>query len=966
MEKSCQSRPTVSDETSIDELTNSVASLRVSQSFFNNITNEEASCLLELTHCKECANIETCLNEIDIESTNYNTDYESSDSEKNYSDNDSEYNGYTCQKDITESFSGIMKREYNPETDSSSDETGNSSDDSENDAQEEIGVLRGPDRRSTIVPNQPYTRPNKNEELNLNERKAHTRTNVNCNEQPHTHETILYCNNLFQDTNNAGDINVFTSFPHLPFEDLDFETTRSPLIDQEVNVEPRSNEHEFATKKPVGFNPPFENYEASTLQSWVDIYLSEAETSIENQPSSNMSLDLTDMNQVTTCNFEIWNIDTSTSSNCNVNSDFMANNACSGLTSKIQRGNSDQVMDSNYCDDVVSPSIYVWDNIGNTQNNLSKPTHKEVYSIPKLESVYTDQTSMEKRSTLDFINASSTDSSTENYSGAVLHTTGTPSVYCSEAERSIRTPPAFNMPLFFSEMTQFSTSSFETSSADILSSLHSTRKLDITENTDSNADNACSGPASDRPAFSAFNTQQTNENKSTWDLSQENLDQVVNSSQDSIYQDDIQSPSFYASDNEANIRDNSQKSLNKEDYFISPLLSFYTDLNNKQKNSANGTEQHTTPAFMNQSTTLLHIQPPKYQMLPPKTETIMPAQIRTFKDVGQCSVSDFRSASSVNGSTKNTRVTLSQLHLPKYKRILPKTSSNSPKGLSSPNLISEAPIKRNNGSTKIRKFVKYIKLCDRKQYEERLNRIINEGNKLDFKNEGKTIFHAVIKKGFPHFVIVMLECIREGLHQNPKPPYLGGICDIASFVDIQDSLGRTALYLSVENNFLSLTKFLLEEANADPNISHNVTGETCLHVACKKGEIYLETVKALCKEKRMNFDTRNNLGKTALHEAINSHNEIFNSLPIVTTMLRCGARLNVEDADGLTPIHVVVQKKNKPLLEIMQKYGSDFREAVNAKDGGGRTALEFAILLNVNNDIMKILITYCPTTPVSR
>ena len=82
------------------------------------------------------------------------------------------------------------------------------------------------------------------------------------------------------------------------------------------------------------------------------------------------------------------------------------------------------------------------------------------------------------------------------------------------------------------------------------------------------------------------------------------------------------------------------------------------------------------------------------------------------------------------------------------------------------------------------------------------------------------------------------------------------------FINHQNELGKTPLYIACEYENYDIIKLLLKN-NANPNIYEFNEKNTPLLISCEKNNIKI--VKRLLKNKNININHQNNLNKTALH-----------------------------------------------------------------------------------------------------
>ncbi|CAB0031871.1 unnamed protein product [Trichogramma brassicae] len=122
-------------------------------------------------------------------------------------------------------------------------------------------------------------------------------------------------------------------------------------------------------------------------------------------------------------------------------------------------------------------------------------------------------------------------------------------------------------------------------------------------------------------------------------------------------------------------------------------------------------------------------------------------------------------------------------------------------------------------------------------------------------------------------------------------------------VDARDNDGRTPLHVSIRNGNINLMKFLLTRG-ANPNLA-NENGFTTLHIACQRKYDDVDLLKMLFEaadkfNKPLQVDARDKSDCTPLHLALNCGHE-----QIAEWLLRKGADLNLANAKGSTPLHLI-------------------------------------------------------------
>ncbi|CAB0036438.1 unnamed protein product [Trichogramma brassicae] len=199
-------------------------------------------------------------------------------------------------------------------------------------------------------------------------------------------------------------------------------------------------------------------------------------------------------------------------------------------------------------------------------------------------------------------------------------------------------------------------------------------------------------------------------------------------------------------------------------------------------------------------------------------------------------------------------------------------------------------------------------------------------------------------------------------------------------VNASNKNGRTPLHLALEHGHEHLAKLLLRRG-ADPNRADE-RGCACLHVVCKRSHYRNDALLKILFEHGngpIDVDARDDEGDTALRLAL-----IDGLDKVAEILLRQGANPNLANDRGETPLHAVCQKKcddapakifydvyddasvkmfrdlcngasAEMLLDVCNDASAktffevcdelDLRVRVDAKDGSGRTPLQWAVAM---------------------
>lgn len=137
-------------------------------------------------------------------------------------------------------------------------------------------------------------------------------------------------------------------------------------------------------------------------------------------------------------------------------------------------------------------------------------------------------------------------------------------------------------------------------------------------------------------------------------------------------------------------------------------------------------------------------------------------------------------------------------------------------------------------------------------------------------------------------------------------------------VNAQDKrLNSPFLYAGAEGN-LTLVKAALQH-NADFKV-YNRYGGSALIPAAEKG--HLEVVKLLVNTPNYPIDHINNLGWTALMEAIVLSNGGKVHTAIVDELIKGGVNVNIPDAKGVTPLKHAKNRKFTEIIRLLEQAGA--------------------------------------------
>ncbi|SFF16464.1 hypothetical protein SAMN05216378_5218 [Paenibacillus catalpae] len=137
-------------------------------------------------------------------------------------------------------------------------------------------------------------------------------------------------------------------------------------------------------------------------------------------------------------------------------------------------------------------------------------------------------------------------------------------------------------------------------------------------------------------------------------------------------------------------------------------------------------------------------------------------------------------------------------------------------------------------------------------------------------------------------------------------------------VNIRDNrLNSPFLYAGAEG-YLDILKLTID-AGADPKIT-NRYGGVALIPASEHG--YVEVVRELLERTEIDVNHVNNLGWTALLEAIILNNGNKRQVETVQLLIEHGADVNLADGDGVTPLKHARSKGFKEIERVLMQAGA--------------------------------------------
>jgi ankyrin repeat protein len=154
-------------------------------------------------------------------------------------------------------------------------------------------------------------------------------------------------------------------------------------------------------------------------------------------------------------------------------------------------------------------------------------------------------------------------------------------------------------------------------------------------------------------------------------------------------------------------------------------------------------------------------------------------------------------------------------------------------------------------------------------------------------------------------------------------------------VNVQDSIGRTALHISAAAGAFDLSKLLLDQG-AEPTICDK-RGRIPLHYAVLAGSpVVVEELLHRASETASAHDIE---GNTALHLVMQANKvdaECRGS--IVNALVANGADVNAKNKENVTPLQIAAESDSSQMVALLLK-GGKFKVDVNTRNRAGETSL---------------------------
>lgn len=241
--------------------------------------------------------------------------------------------------------------------------------------------------------------------------------------------------------------------------------------------------------------------------------------------------------------------------------------------------------------------------------------------------------------------------------------------------------------------------------------------------------------------------------------------------------------------------------------------------------------------------------------------------------------------------------------------------------------------------------------------EQTLRALLEYPSRVDLKqqdNAGDTALHK-IRRGTPLAVVKLLVNAGAELDMTNHEGYTplavaidAGNVEVSRYLLSKiDSPGSGLLHRAIFGGNQALIQMMVE-GGADVNEVDPRTGETPLYAYLTGSNPSLSIVRYLVDVAKTDV----NLASTNLRYPIMQACKFFNR-EIVHFLVEAGADVNVKDASGRSPIHVLYYSQHHDYddIDFLVEHGADLR----ARDKLGRTAVHYAAALADEDDIETLL-----------
>lgn len=168
-------------------------------------------------------------------------------------------------------------------------------------------------------------------------------------------------------------------------------------------------------------------------------------------------------------------------------------------------------------------------------------------------------------------------------------------------------------------------------------------------------------------------------------------------------------------------------------------------------------------------------------------------------------------------------------------------------------------------------------------------------------------------------------------------------------VNVQCNNEYTALMLAVSH--IEMFKKLVKRPDCDINLTNNLN-QTALIIACKQQSLYCVKLLLNCN-KKINLDTKDSFGNTALMYICNSSSNSENIKYIFKLLINAGASVDIQNSTGETALAVECIRKNITYLKKTVRVLVSKSNINKQNDKGMTSLMHICSLTSPHNSIIK-------------
>ncbi|KAG5468815.1 hypothetical protein CUR178_01651 [Leishmania enriettii] len=193
-----------------------------------------------------------------------------------------------------------------------------------------------------------------------------------------------------------------------------------------------------------------------------------------------------------------------------------------------------------------------------------------------------------------------------------------------------------------------------------------------------------------------------------------------------------------------------------------------------------------------------------------------------------------------------------------------------------------------------------------------------------FNAAGKNAVNAVSGEGYAPLYFA---CMKSSVSLQ----VIEELVRLGAAIDSRGTDGETPLYISVYNNRLDVTKYLIS-CKADVNAVNGPHRETALHVAARCG--FADVLSCLVSA-GADLNVRNARQETPLYSAAKAgcHDTVY-------LLLEANANVSLPNEDGKTPLYIASEKEYKQVVILFKASRADLKHAKSLADSESRLRQE--------------------------